>query len=362
MAVSTLLSLLCSSFLAMAVQPEVQRPAGMTNAPAEPEDAPAPAKTVEDDGAAPSSDPSNDDAAAESEPSGAPEEPLAAEPQERESDELEDFASDVDPSEGVVSAQEASRDEGPVFRVSQGSGAEGPPFYDEADTQALRERYELEPTPPPPRAPAKWRCLIGDPTCGISFELSSTSAYAYRVKQGNVGNPGDTSRWNSGRIQYDFALHFPILTEDEGRARYTRIHFGPKGGVVFSDGGDLWGNLGVAFRYWFGRGRWAPTLEFTSALAYKIGSRIGPGRDDEFRMTRGPVGFAADVGVGLGGFGAIVLGGQYDSPLAREDVPEQYRTSAGGMFFVGFRGNILWGGPAAASILTHTLTERLVER
>ena len=35
-----------------------------------------------------------------------------------------------------------------------------------------------------------------------------------------------------------------------------------------------------------------------------------------------------------------------------------FHTSAAGMFFVGFRGNILWGGPAAAAILTHGLTQR----
>jgi hypothetical protein len=53
---------------------------------------------------------------------------------------------------------------------------------------------------------------------------------------------------------------------------------------------------------------------------------------------------------------ALVIGGQYDSPLAREDVSERFRTSAAGMFFVGLRGNILWGGPAAAAVLTHGLT------
>jgi hypothetical protein len=151
------------------------------------------------------------------------------------------------------------------------------------------------------------------------------------------------------------------MTETRGKARYTRMTLGPKGGVIFSDTGSLWGNLGLAVRYWFGRGRWAPTLEFTSALSYKLGSR--PTRDlggakPKFEMTRGPVGFTADVGFGLGGFGAIVIGGQYDSPLAREEVPEQFRVSAAGMFFVGFRGNILWGGPAAAAILTHGLTQR----
>ena len=120
----------------------------------------------------------------------------------------------------------------------------------------------------------------------------------------------------------------------------------------------------MAFRYWMGRGRWAPTIEFSSALTFKIGERelkdAGLG-DPEWKMTRGPLGFTADVGFGLGGFGAIVLGGQYDSPLAREEIPDQYRTSAGGAFFVGFRGNILWGGPAAAAVATHAITQRRVQ-
>ena len=65
--------------------------------------------------------------------------------------------------------------------------------------------------------------------------------------------------------------------------------------------------------------------------------------------------------IGLGGFGALVVGGQFDSPMAREDIPERERIYASGMFFVGFRGNIVWGVPAAAVVATHALTERLVE-
>src|SRR5690606_33284304 len=77
---------------------------------------------------------------------------------------------------------------------------------------------------------------------------------------------------------------------------------------------------------------------------------------------RSPVGVHADIGFGLGGFGAIVVGGQYDSPLAREDLPEQFRISSSGMFYVGFRGNIIWGGPAAAAFGTQVATTRLVEQ
>ena len=72
------------------------------------------------------------------------------------------------------------------------------------------------------------------------------------------------------------------------------------------------------------------------------------------------MGFTADIGVGLGGFGAIVLGGQFDSPLAREDVPEVARTPAAGVFYIGFRGNILWGAPAALGVATHAGALRAV--
>ena len=53
-----------------------------------------------------------------------------------------------------------------------------------------------------------------------------------------------------------------------------------------------------------------------------------------------------------------MFGGQYDSPLARQDIPGEYRTSAAGMLYFGFRGNILWGAPAGAALATHGLTQR----
>ncbi|MCA9706550.1 MAG: hypothetical protein KDK70_11925 [Myxococcales bacterium] len=238
----------------------------------------------------------------------------------------------------------------------------GPPYYVAADLAELRERHGLDPASPPARPPVRWRCLIADPSCRYAFELQATGAYALRARQGDVSR-GTTDRWHSARAQYDLWVSLPALVETEGKNRYTRMSLGPKGGVVFSDTGDLWGNLGIAARYWLGRGRWAPSIEITSALAFKLGTRV-PREDaapEEFRMQRGPVGFQADVGLGLGGFGAIVLGGQYDSPLAREDVPEQYRVVASGMFYVGFRGNILWGGPAAAAVAAHAST-RAVQR
>ncbi len=238
----------------------------------------------------------------------------------------------------------------------------GPPFYSEADLAAVRERHELDPASPPGREPARWRCLIADPTCRFTFEINATAAYARRFRQGDVQR-SDLDRWNSTRAQYDFWMNLPALVETEGKSKYTRLSLGPKGGVIFSDTGDLWGNVGIAARYWLGRGRWAPTIEFSSALSFKLGTRE-PATDfaeERFRMQRGPVGFTADVGVGLGGFGAIVIGGQYDSPLAREEIPEELRVVSSGMFYVGFRGNILWGGPAAAAVLAHGLT-RTVNR
>jgi hypothetical protein len=298
---------------------------------------------------------------AEAEPEPEPAEPdagdLATEDPEAEPEAVEATA----PEAVEAPTEDASGERGEVFHVAEGSAHDGPPYYDEDDAGKLRKRYGLEEHPPENRAPARWRCLIADPTCGISFEVDATAAYAYRGRQGDTRGGGEDPRWHSGRAQYDFWVNFPVMVETRGKARYTRMTLGPKGGVIFSDSGSLWGNLGMAARYWFGRGRWAPTLEFTSALSYKLGSRptqdLG-GAKPKFQMTRGPVGFTADVGFGLGGFGAIVIGGQYDSPLAREEVPEQFRVSAAGTFFLGFRGNILWGGPAAAAILTHGLTQR----
>lgn len=301
-----------------------------------------------------------------------PLEPLTAEPSEPS--ELADGEA-LEPSDGDTSPEleapepepeppaKATDDE--LLHVSAGAGTDGPPFYTEADEAKLRARFELETQPPEEARQAKWRCLISDPTCGINFEVNATSAYAFRMQQGDVREAG-AHKWHSARVQYDFWLNLPVLSETSGNNRFTRITIGPKGGVTFSDSGDLWGNLGLATRYWLGRGRWAPTIEFTSALTFRLGGRptreqydaSGQLTEPQFRMMRGPAGFSADVGFGFGGFGAIVVGGQYDSPFAREDIPEIYRTPAAGMFFVGFRGNILWGGPAGAAVLTHTLVQR----
>jgi len=247
-------------------------------------------------------------------------------------------------------APEAVAEEG-NFRVA--TERSGPPYYTESDLVELRTRHGVEPESAPPQPAARWRCLIADPTCRHTVELQAMGAYALRARQGDISR-GTVDRWSSSRAQYDLWLGLPALVESEGKARYTRISMGPKGGVVFSDSGDLWGNVGMAMRYWLGRGRWAPHIEVTSALSFMLGSRIGSDvQAEEFRLKRGPVGFSADIGFGLGGFGSIVLGGQYDSPLAREEIPEEYRVVSSGMFYVGFRGNILWGGPAAVAVAAH---------
>ena len=232
-----------------------------------------------------------------------------------------------------------------------------PPFYKPEDMQALRLRHGLDPKPPTVERRPVFRCWVADPTCGFVIELNATSAYAFRARQGSVNEPNDIKRWNSARVQYDVWFSIPTMVETRGKFRYTRLSLGPKGGIVASDSKDIWGNVGIAGRYWFSRKRFAPNLEFTSALVFKV---AGNNRAGNFDSVRGPMGFSADVAFGLGGFGSIVVGGQFDSPLAREDVPDVERVSAAGMFFLGFRGNIVWGAPAALAVGTHAITTRSV--
>jgi hypothetical protein len=187
-----------------------------------------------------------------------------------------------------------------------------------------------------------FRCWVADPTCGFVVEVNATSAYAYRLRQGSVKE----RRRQAGtrlRVQYDVWFSIPTMVETRGNLRYTRLSLGPKGGVIASDSKDIWGNVGIAGRYWFSRKRFAPSLEFTSALVFKV---AGINRNGQLRHRPRPARLHRDVGVGIGGFGAIVVGGQFDSPLAREDIPDVERTASAGMFYIGFRGNIVWGAPA----------------
>ena len=237
---------------------------------------------------------------------------------------------------------------------------DGPPFYTAGDSAELRTRFGLEAPPPTEARTARWKCLIADPVCGFNVELNATSAYALRARQGKVTEP-NSILWHSARAQYDLWVNFPAVVETRGRFRYTRMTLGPKGGVIASDSGQLWGNVGLATRYWFGRGKWAPALEITSALSFRL-TRYDPdppgNRKPELVAQRSPAGFTADIGLSIGGFGAIIVGGQYDSPLAREEVPEDLRVPASGMFYVGFRGNMIWGVPAAAAVGTHIAAGR----
>ncbi|MBA3545693.1 MAG: hypothetical protein H0T76_04350 [Nannocystis sp.] len=233
----------------------------------------------------------------------------------------------------------------------------GPPYYSAADMQTFRGRQGLDPTPPTSERRPMFRCWIADPTCGLVVEINATSAYAYRARQKDFNSANEFNKWSSARVQYDIWVSIPTMTETRGKFRYTRLSLGPKGGVIASDSKEIWGNVGIAGRYWFSRKRFAPSLEFTSALVFKL---AGTNRNGNFDNARGPLGFTADVGFGIGGFGSIVVGGQFDSPLAREDILPAETSVVSGMFFVGFRGNILWGLPAAAAVGTHAAATRLI--
>ncbi|MCA9697163.1 MAG: hypothetical protein KC431_06540 [Myxococcales bacterium] len=270
---------------------------------------------------------------------------------------------DAAPSLADASSEdlEAARAEREAQAAAQAAdaAAEGPPYYSTEDMDRLRERYQLEPQPKldPPRP--RWRCLIPDPRCGFGVELLATSAYAYRVRQGNIAVEGAFYEWNSARVSYELWIDFPAHVETIGKYKFTRLTLGPKVAVVGSDNQDLWGNVGIAGRYWFGRGPWAPALEFSSALSFKL-----TGEEDRspgfVQQQRSPVGITADFGISIGGWGAIILGGQYDTPLAREDLPEKFRISSAGQVFVGFRGNVLWGAPAVAAFGTHAAVQRAI--
>lgn len=247
----------------------------------------------------------------------------------------------------------------PTYRITPPEKP-GPPFYTEDEVASLREAYDVPPPDEPPRTSnvkRRLRCLVADPACGFNFELNATSAYALSLRQGNVDEENDVVRWNTGRAQYDVWLNFPVASEPVGKLKYTRLTIGPKGGIMASDSSRLWGNFGLATRYWFGRGSWAPALEISAALSFSLrGERAG-----EVEPRRSPIGLTADVGLNVGGWGAVIVGGQFEPPLAREELPEAIRIATGGMFFVGFRGNIIWGLPALTAVGTHAIVQRSVE-
>jgi hypothetical protein len=317
----------------------------------------APAPTVQRPRTAEPTTPTSEVAPSEAPPI-APTEPVApAEPDAA----VEPPDTESTPPVEPTTDTEPPKPTGEMVHVAEGNAQSRAPYYDPADIDALRKRHGLKPMPKPDARKVKWRCFIADPLCGFNVEVQAMGAVAGRFKQGDV-RTASARKWASGRAQYDVWVNIPVLTENSGRTRYTRMTLGPKAGAMFSDTGDTWGNLGMVARYWFGRGRFAPMIEFTSALAFKIARRqtvdLPPGEKPHYEMQRGPVGITGDIAFGFGGFGALVFGGQYDSPLARQDIPGEYRTAAAGMLYFGFRGNILWGAPAAAALATHGLTQR----
>lgn len=258
-------------------------------------------------------------------------------------------------------AVEAAGEDTVRYPAELGSGPStpaesGPPFYSDADFETLRGRYGLDPAAPSERK-ARWRCLVADPTCSFNVEINATSAYAFRFHQGTPASP-QLYRWSSGRSQFDLWVNLAGVVESHGLRRFTKLSLGPKGGVIVSDSKNIWGNAGLAMRYWFGRGRFSPTIELSSALTYRL-TTADSDTAGQIVSRRSPIGVTADIGFGLGGFGALILGGQFDSSLAREDITETARIYPSGMLFVGFRGNIIWGAPAAAAIGTTALSQRV---
>ena len=249
-----------------------------------------------------------------------------------------------------------AEDAGAVEAPPAPSTDSGELHYSPAEMDRLRARYQLKPDPRiEPRKP-KWRCLIADPHCGFGVELLASSAYTYRLRQGDISVQGAYFDWHSARVSYELWVNLPAHVQTVGKYKLTRLTLGPKVAVVAGDNQDLWGNFGIAGRYWFGTGKWAPALEFSSALSFKLMGQEAEG----LQSQRSPVGITADFGINVGGWGAIIIGGQYDTPLAREELPEKFRSSAAGQVFIGFRGNVLWGVPAAAAVGTHVASQRLL--
>lgn len=238
------------------------------------------------------------------------------------------------------------------------TGPETIPPYTPAELDAVRAKHGLPPMPSEAPRRARWRCLIADPTCGTTIEVTATSAYVRRFAQVSSSG-GNTRSWNSGRADYSVTWLTPALSKTVGRQQFNLVSMGATGGVIVAEDYELWGKMGFASRFWLGRGAWSPALEFQSGLSFLLRTRANS--EEGPSAGRSPVGFHADVGLNIGGWGAVVLGGQYETPLARNDVPAALRTRPGGALFIGFRGNLLWGAPVAAAITTQALTQRLVE-
>jgi hypothetical protein len=143
------------------------------------------------------------------------------------------------------------------------------------------------------------------------------------------------------------------MVETRGKYRYTRLSLGPKGGVIASDSKDIWGNVGIAGRYWFGRKAFAPSLEFTSALVFKVAGRnrlTATSTTSAARSASPPTSASASAASARSSSAASSTA---RSPARTSPTSE---APAAGMFYLGFRGNILWGAPAALAVGTHAAT------
>jgi hypothetical protein len=232
---------------AIALAPPVQRPRSVEPTP-----------TVE-----------ADTATTEPEPFALPTEPTPARPDEVTGTEPVE-PTPTEPTE--VAPTEPPAEKGEMVHVAEGNKQSHAPYYDPADVDAVRKRHGLKAMPAFEQRKVRWRCFIADPLCGFNVEVQAMGAFAGRFKQGDV-RTANARKWASGRAQYDVWVNIPVLVEYAGRTRFTRMTLGPKAGAIFSDTGDTWGNVGMVARYWFGRGRWAPHIEFSSALSFKIARR-----------------------------------------------------------------------------------------
>jgi hypothetical protein len=228
----------------------------------------------------------------------------------------------------------------------------GPPFYTDADMQALRTRYGLEADPPTGRAPAGVPLLDRRPDLRLRRRAQRHQRLRLPPAPGQRRHPNDVNRWNSARVQYDIWLSIPTMVETRGKYRYTRLSLGPKGGVIASDSKDIWGNVGLAGRYWFGRKAFAPSIEFTSALAFKVAGRNRL-TDPQLRQRPRPARLHRRRRLRH----RRLRSDRRRRPVRQPAQPvDEQDDSAAGMFFLGFRGNILWGAPAGAAVGTHAAT------
>lgn len=212
----------------------------------------------------------------------------------------------------------------------------------------LRARYGMETDPPKFVRQARLGCLIADPTCAVALEINAMTAYALRFVQVEAQDEFEVERRNTARVEYESVFLLPAVYAVRGRYKYNILGLGPAVGVVATDRGQLWGRAGLAGRWWLGRGVWAPALEMRSSLSFLLREDRGMGP----KPARSAPGINFDLGVNLGGWGAIVIGGQYETPSVGAGTSQFLKRYSAGTFYLGFRGNILWGGPLAASIAT----------